>query len=384
MLIEKVADNKTNQEPINLNPPDKVRDKLDYYRSLFNKTHDLPATEFEELKKNISTFFNLKPAGFLKEPPSGLIRISNNNRILKALGKDLSYLTEISQILAPPIQYCDFNRCNIPGQQVLYCSVNEASAYWEIKPRRGDVITISHFKLKPGAKLNCTVIKTEKTKDPSISHALQEVFYLLEEFFVDAYSLPVSRERQRDYIFSAVLSSEQLFYPVVSTNNVEAILYPSVQKKKYGQNIAIRNDLLLERYDIEGVETRFILDEYEHIDPATDELITDDLIGSFGTKTFDIKKGKILYDPKADEIFKLFRDLQVGDGKQTRFDNPEGIKRLAFDLSVKSKPVGLQTEKLPSRNDKVNVVYQNGGRKDGVKYKKIEADIKAGLCRIVI
>src|SRR5258706_5627560 len=149
MLIEKVANNKTNPEPLKLNPPYKVKEKLDYYRSLFNKTHDLSASEFEKLKKDIGTFFNLKPAGFLQEAPRGLIRISNNNGILKAQGKNLSYLTDISQILAPPIQCCGFNRCNIPGQQVLYCSVNEASAYWEIKPRNGDVITISHFKLKP-------------------------------------------------------------------------------------------------------------------------------------------------------------------------------------------------------------------------------------------
>jgi len=184
-------------------------------------------------------------------------------------------------------------------------------------------------------------------------------------------------------LFSALLSSEQLFYPIPSKDNIEAILYPSVQKKKFGQNLAIRNDLILEKYELEGVETRFILDEYDKVDPETDELTTDDLLGSFGTKTFDVERGKILYDPKADEIFKLFRQLQTGDGKQTRFETPEKIRRLAFDFSVKdynSKKNGA-TRKL-GRNDKITVVYQDGTKKENIKYKFVESDIAAGRCRI--
>jgi len=112
-MIEKVANNKTNQEVLNLNPPEKVKEKLDYYRTLFGRTHDLSADELEQLKKNIATFFNLKSVGFRDKPPERLVRISNNNRLLNSQGKELSYLTDISQLLAPPIQYCDYGRCNI-------------------------------------------------------------------------------------------------------------------------------------------------------------------------------------------------------------------------------------------------------------------------------
>ncbi len=228
------------------------------------------------------------------------------------------------------------------------------------------------------------MIKTEKTPDPKIEHKLQEVYYILEEFFVDAYSLPVARDRPRDYLFSALLSSEQLFYPIPSSNNIEAILYPSVQKKKFGQNIAIRNDIIFDRYELEGVETRFILKEYDKLDPSTDELTTDDLIGSFGTKMFDFEKGKILYDDKADEIFTLFRDLQTGGAKQTRIDNPEKIRRLAFDLSPKGIIKGNpKSAKDFGRNDKVTVVYQDGTKKENIKYKYVNDDISAGRCRVV-
>lgn len=385
-MIEKVANNKSNQEELNLNPSDEIKEKLSYYRSLFGKIHDFNDEEFESLKKDISKFFNLKPVRLAKEAPERLVRISNNNRILNAQGKKLSYLTDISHLLAPPLEFCKFGRCNLPNQQVLYCAIDETSAYWETKPQKGDIITISHFKLKKGAQINCSVISTEKIENPNISHQLEEVYYLLEDFFVDAFSFEVDRNRTKDYIFSALLSSEQLFYPISSKDNIEAIIYPSVQRKKFGHNLAIRNDLIFEKYELIGVETRFILEEYENLDPSSSELTSDNLIGSFGTEVFDFHKGKILYNEKAPEIFKLFRNLQTNGGKQVRYDNTDNIKTLAFNLSPKIQKVEkqklIQKVKI-SRNERINVIYKNGMKKEGVKYKFVKEDLDNGDCQIV-
>ena len=194
-----------------------------------------------------------------------------------------------------------------------------------------------------------------------------------------------AKDRPRDYLFSALLSSEMLFYPIVSDNNIEAIIYPSVQKKKFGQNFAIRNDLIFERYNLVGVETRFILDEYENLDPASDEVTTDQLIGSFGTTAFDFDSGKILYNEKVDELFKLFRDLQTGEGKQVRYNHPNTPKNIAFNLTPSSHhdKVG-EIKKKPNlgRNHRIDVVYQDGTRKDRIKYKTVLSDIESGKCSI--
>lgn len=384
-MIEKVANNKFNTEKLNLNPPDKVKEKLDYYRTFFNKTHDLPADQLEELTQNVKTFFNLKSVGFTDNPPARLVRISINNRILASQEKELSYLTDISQLLAPPIQFCNYGRCNIERQQVLYCATSEAGAYWETKPKNGDVITLSHFELKPNVKVNCNIIRSEKRENSKANYPLIEIADLLEEFLIEAFSLEVSKDRPADYLFSSLLSSEQLFYPVVSDKNIEAIIYPSVQKKKFGENFAIRNDIILDRYNLIGVETRFILDEYENLDPASDEVTTDQLIGSFGTTAFDFEKGKILYNEQANEVFKLFRQLQTGEGKQVRYEHPNTPKNTVINLTPinyintirkSAKPIKL------GRNDKVNVVYQDGKRLDNVKYKKVLTDIESGICKI--
>lgn len=390
-LIEKIANNKTNQEVMNLNSVDDVKKKLDYYRSLFGKIHDLPEEEFERLRNNITTFFNLKPVARAAELPSQLIRISNNNRILQGQSKELNYLTNISELLAPPIEYCNFGRCNMPKQQVVYCALDEASAYWETKPQNGDVITISRYLLKPGATAICSVIRSEKTQNQKVSHRLEEVHYLLEEFFIDAYSFPVDRNRPKDYLFSALISSDQLFYPVTDSGNIEAIIYPSVQRKKMGDNFAIKNEILLKKYDLYSVETKFILDEFENLDPNVAEPTTDCIMGSFGTTAFDFKTGEILYSEKADELFKIFRMMQTGPNKQVRFDNgPDIPKNISFNLAPKgSKPppqptINKSIKKISfGRNDKVNIEYNSGEMFFGVKYKKIEGDLNKGLCKII-
>jgi hypothetical protein len=384
-MIDKIANNETNKEELNLHPTKDIVEKLNYYRSFFGKVQDLSDDEFENLKKDIAKFFNLKIGGNTQEPPQRLVRISNNNRILSAQGKVLSYLTDISQLLAPPIQFCGFGRCNTPNQQVLYCATSEAGAYWEIKPKHGDVITLSHYELKPNGKVNSLVIMKDKTLNPKIQNQLQEVYYHLEDFFVDAYSLEVDRSRPRDYLFSALLSSEQLFYPIVSDKNFEALIYPSVQRKKFGENFAIRNEIILERYNLIGVETRFILDEYENIDPASDEITTDQIIGSFFTTEFDFKTGKILYNEKADEIFNLFRMMQTGQNKQVRYEHEGVSKNIPFNLSPKKAnkvQIKSSTRSKIGRNERINVVYQNGTRKDNVKFKSVQYDIENGKCKI--
>lgn len=387
-MIEKITKNENNLGDPILNPIEDIKEKLDYYRSLFGKLHELDDESFEALKKDISTFFTFKVGGNTKNPPERLVRISNNNRILKARGRELSYLTDISQLLAPPIEYCGFGRCNIPNKQVLYCATTEACAYWETRPQHGDVVTISHYQLKANTEVNTFIVTNEKTENPKITNELQEVYYILEDFFVDAYSLEVSRDTPNNYLFSALLSNDMVFYPVVADNNFEAILYSSVQKKKFGLNYAIRNDLIFEKYDLIGVETRFILDEYENLDPETEEVTTDQIIGSFGTKKFDFENGKILYnEEKANKLFDLFRQLQTNGNKQIRYEHEGVPKNIAFDLSPKkginSQVQNIKEKKKLGRNQKISVVYQDGTRKDEIKYKKVMDDIKKGKCRIV-
>ncbi|MDO3626213.1 hypothetical protein [Mucilaginibacter sp. BT774] len=121
-LVEKIANNLTNREVMNLNPLPEIKKILEYYRSLFGKIQDLNDTEVEKLKQNVTTFFNLKPLSTAAELPKFFVRISNNNRILKAQRRELGYLTDIDQLLAPPAKFCNYGRNNVPGQRITYCA----------------------------------------------------------------------------------------------------------------------------------------------------------------------------------------------------------------------------------------------------------------------
>ena len=72
-MIDKIANNETNQEELNLHPIKDIIEKLNYYRSLFGKIQDLIDDEFESLKKDIAKFFNLKVGGNTEEPPKRLV-----------------------------------------------------------------------------------------------------------------------------------------------------------------------------------------------------------------------------------------------------------------------------------------------------------------------
>ena len=87
-MIEKVANNKSSTEKLNLNPPYQVKEKLDHYRTLFNKIHDLSPDELVKITQNIKTFFNIKAVGFTDKPPARLVRISVNNRIFASQNKE--------------------------------------------------------------------------------------------------------------------------------------------------------------------------------------------------------------------------------------------------------------------------------------------------------
>ena len=378
-MITKLTKNPDNTTFPELHSIDEIKERIAYFRSYFHKIQDLKDEEFQTLKMEIHDFFTLKVGSHTHDVPERLCRISINNNIFK--GQDVGLLNNISQLLAPPIPFTNFGRTNLPQQQVLYLATSEAGAYWETKPKKGDVITISHFKLKSGRKMRSFIITKDKTANPEISNDLQEVYYILEDFFVDVFSLEVDRSRPKDYLFSAQISSDLIFYPVAYEENFQAIIYPSVQKKKFDENIAVRNDIIFENYDLIGVETRFILDEYDDKDPSTYKLTHDNIIASIGTETFDFHTGKILYQqPKADELFDLLRTMQMSDSPQVRLSEQNMVMNLSAptaknNIAVHAKKIG--------RNDLVNVVYQDGRRIDNIKYKKVTQDIIAAKCRIV-
>jgi hypothetical protein len=338
-------------------------------------------TQISELQSDIRTFFNLIPVHSIKTPPEYLFRISSNDSIL---GREVNFLTKVSQLLAPPIELCNYNRCNIPGERVLYTATDELTAYWETKPKKGDTITISIYKAKEKQTLNIGRIGIAKS-NIDISHtSMQNLFSLLDDFFIEVFTLPVERRNPIEYLFSSIIASELLFVERAGKPILDAIEYPSVQREMHGYNFAIKNDLIFEKYNLIEANTRWILEEIENVDPKSNARIIDDLISSVSIKEFNFEEDKILYGENIASKFLFFKYLQNLPGKQARFKNQDeaNIHFRETIEKMKNKPP-VKKDKY-SRNQKVTVLYYNNGPllKD-VKYKKIEADLLANKCFII-
>lgn len=82
----------------------------------------------------------------------------------------------------------------------------------------------------------------------------------------------------------------------------------------------------------------------------------------------------------------MFRQFQTNDGKQVRYEHPDTPKNITFNLTSTEHSTIKETTNNNAtklrRNDKINVVYQNGKRLDNIKYKKVSADIEGGRCKI--
>ncbi len=381
-----------NRDRINALPlfakPIEIKRKLDFYRTFFNKIHDLSESDYEVLKINFETFFNTIP--FYQSDykiPQYLYRISNNNAICGALKKPLSYFTDLNDLLAPPLEKTIFGRCNLKGQQVLYCSEDLVTAYWETKPQKGDIITISRYELKEGAEFDFLLFLPYKESDPLGGHSLREIYTLLNDFIVDIYTLEIQSGRPRDYLFSALISSTFLFPIKSDLQHKQAIIYGSVQRSHNGANFAIKNDAIFKYYNLMSTETKFVTNGFNPNNPSSTLPPIDFLFASLATLGINLTNKKIQYEKNADELFRLFRNIQMDLDNFKMSDNfinklstlnvtPKkfAVKKAVYEKNNKSKF---------GRNDRVNVVYPNGVSRLLIKFKFVEKDLNDSLCKLI-
>lgn len=57
-------------------------------------------------------------------------------------------LNENNEMLAPPPEVASSGRCNAEGVSYLYLSSDEKTAIYEVKPNKGDIVTLATLKIK--------------------------------------------------------------------------------------------------------------------------------------------------------------------------------------------------------------------------------------------
>ena len=292
------------------NPLSSIKDKLDYYRELSNNgLSNLSNEKFELLHKDIKQFFNVQFAAFTTAEPTKLFRITFNKPITNQ-GRG-GQLQKVSQLLGPPTDKAKLGRCNLLGESIFYSALDFNTAVWETKPVYDNVITVSEWKIKDGK----TIIVNSIFNHPDIANINQEakrayegylkkmdkihpqqweLFDTIIKFITEQYVKPVPKDKPKEYLFSAYFSSS-IFQPSPDGFRIEALVYPSVQRKYGVTNIAILNSIVLDRLDLVATTTHNVMQTYYDKDPVSNESVLVVFPAYKRITEFDIQNDKIIY-----------------------------------------------------------------------------------------
>lgn len=214
----------------------------------------------------------------------------------------------ISQLKYPPVEkVTKYGRCNLPKQSVLYSTFLKFTALSEMKPKIGDLISVTTWRVKNNQELIYSPIFKNQPIDISILNPrtfeinqvykmklkeyppyLQQKIDALLQFVTDEFTKKVNSQNHFDYIFSAFFSNK--IFNEFENGNIEAIYYPSVQAKLSFENLAIK---------AEAFETKYLLAEvHESIvigDPSNGKRGYM-MEGISDCNSFDYTTGKIFWE----------------------------------------------------------------------------------------
>ena len=259
-------------------------------------------------------------------------RITINKKILKTNKR----LKDIGNLKYPPD--CNlvttYGRCNLPNQSVLYASFMEITSLGELRPKIGDLITQSTWKLKVDVPLTYVpIFSKQPTNEPFINTMtgetieglsnlrtldlerrfkevcedlpknLKELCYCVVEFIAEFFAKKVNSGNHLNYIFSAYFSNK--FLNVIEGGSIDAIVYPSVPDKLNSENLAIKPQIFDQLYRLAEVRECIIIQDLS------------DGRGGYGMeatstcKDFNYDTNEILWDYEKNNDFSDFIRLLI-------------------------------------------------------------------------
>lgn len=166
-----------------------------------------------------------------------------------------------------------FQRCNFPGQSMLYCGVNLDTCFTEIDPKLSDSIAVSQFE----------VIETQAIKVAQIGglehyrrheRAMLDVPELsvstkgaldstlnrnnLDELVIDAFMAQILSRKvncEADYRLSALIANL-----IMTKTNADGVMYPSVEHRG-GLCYAIKSEVAFSKLRLVAVEERRVVEK---------------------------------------------------------------------------------------------------------------------------
>lgn len=205
--------------------------------------------------------------------PARLVRITINKNIPE-VGKQR--INNIKYLKYPPAEKVSrYGRCNCVNQSVLYGSFFSLTAEKEMRPKIGDLMTVSTWKIKEGLNLNVSPIffitglrnrpQNEISIRFKVAHensirkfpdAYKEEINNLMEFLALCFVKQVHPDNHYDYFLSAYIANKIFFHPDI---NIDTIIYPSVRDHLDCSNMAIKPTIFDEKFELYEVNENILI-----------------------------------------------------------------------------------------------------------------------------
>jgi len=228
------------------------------------------AEEFEVLIKEY--FAPIKVYNLIGEGYFPIIeRITINKKVVN---KNIR-IDEVDKLKYPPAECVkSYGRANLKNQSVFYGTFDFITAVKEMKPEKGDLITISRWTLKNkyDTLVICPMFLRQPTDRNSNIHLLNLYNWFIKElqrfppqlskpyfevhrFYSDCFAREISDNQ--GYILSALLADKILNQ--YEGGKVDAIIYPSTKVDLQNQNIAIKKDSFDKKYELSETSEKRLL-----------------------------------------------------------------------------------------------------------------------------
>ena len=157
----------------------------------------------------------------------------------------------------PPAEKASAGRGNRQGEVVLYCADDASTAVAEIRPARGELVSVCTVRLRRPARI--LDLTTDYDFNPFTSeNAKHEAeFYELMRGFAEEMSTPMQRSDDRDHYVPC-----QRFCEYIAANGYAGLRYPSALSED-GTNVLLFNAVVGEVRDSRLVEVRHVRVEFD-------------------------------------------------------------------------------------------------------------------------
>jgi len=221
-------------------------------------------------------------------------------------------LIELSQIKYHPFpeKISWYGRANMKKQSVLYAGFDTTTILNEIKPKVGQLFTVSTWRCSDTEKLTLSPIFKNWMRPDNIVNAfylstvnnynrlikqlpknIAQVSDELIQFIADAFIKRVEETDEYGYFFSAYFGSFMLNdFETNDGKPIDAIVYPSVAEDGEFSNVAIKPQVFDRVYPQPYEVEEFLVESTPTIDSPGYSAIR-----CGRTNNFDIEKGKILW-----------------------------------------------------------------------------------------